>query len=459
MRSKQRKSLQRFLSPRILGLFFALLLCIKLLSACTNQPVELSFVVTYDELTHWQLLKYQFENKYKNIKINLVSTDQNQNGKRLYHSDQLKEIYTNAFKQKQPYDLIYMDIIWVPEFAKQEWLLDLSDQFRLNDLREKEDFLLSEVDNGLYNNKLYRIPFRTDMGVLYYRKDLLKEVNEQPPKTFDDLIRISQAVKEKRPDIKYGYLWQGQKTEGLAAMFLEVLEGYGGFWINEDKEVGLDQKKAIQAAEFLHDTIYRYKISPPDILWQDENKTRDTFLEGNAVFMRNWPFVWTKANKKDSKVRGNIGIQPMVHARGEISSACKGGWGFGIANTSKHKKEAKLAIEFFTSTASQWQFTLGYGSVPSRRKLFLEPKIVTKYSHYPKLLEMVDTKKEENKEVKYVWDKRPNIPEYAEASCILQKYLYEALNKPNGHPTPGEAMSNAAQDTRKLLATGKSNCK
>ncbi|HBY79945.1 MAG TPA: ABC transporter substrate-binding protein, partial [Cyanobacteria bacterium UBA11148] len=47
------------------------------------------------------------------------------------------------------------------------------------------------------------------------------------------------------------YLWQGKQYEGLAAMFTEVLEGYGGFWVNPDTlEVGLDQPEAVQAVEF-----------------------------------------------------------------------------------------------------------------------------------------------------------------------------------------------------------------
>ena len=442
--SKLQKLLQPVDLPRILGLFFAFLLCIKLLSGCAgNQPVKLSFVVADGEVKFWQPLIKQFNTKNLNkISIELANDSQTN----LETSDDLKATYISAFNGKSPpYDLIYMDIIWVPEFAQKGLLLDLTNEFSLDNL--KKEFLVSEVDNGLYEDKLYRIPFRTDVGVLYYRKDLLEAVNVKPPETFDELIQISQKVKEQRPDIQYGYLWQGRQSEALAAMFIEVLHGYGGFWIDERKNVGLDQPKAIQAVEFLLNTINQ-DISPLRITTFAEEYTRSLFQQGQAVFLRNWPNVWVDFNSSD--ISGNIAIKPMVHAEGKKSKGCKGGWGFGIAKNTKHKKEALKAIEFFTSAASQRQFTLAYGSMPSRRQLFIEPKIVARQSYYPKLLNLIDDN---------YWVARPRIPEYAQASCILQKHLSKALNpEKNGNLSPQEAMNAAAKETQQLLKAGTFNC-
>jgi multiple sugar transport system substrate-binding protein len=439
--SKLPRFLQRLGLPQILGLLTAFLLVIALIFIWLQPPkqVTLSFVVAKNEAESWKPLIEQFETK-TSIRINLANYPEG--------TDQLKETYITAFKSTKPYDLIYMDIIWVPEFAAQKRLLDLSSEFPRQDL-EKE-FFRSEVDNGFYNGKLYRIPFRTDVGVLYYRKDLLEGLDNKKLETFEDLIRISQTLQSQQK-VEFGYLWQGRHYEGIVAMFVEVLEGYGGFWIKpENHQVGLDAEEAIQAVNFLRETIDK-GISPPGITTYEEETTRRLFRDGRAAFMRNWPNVWVEANGENSSISGNIAIQPMVHAKGKKSGACKGGWGFGIAKTTKHKKEAVQAIKFFTSATAQRQFTLSYGGVPSRRKLFLDPKIVAKYSHYPSLLNMIDN----------YWVARPRIPQYEEASCILQKYLSAALKQPddNGYLSPQEAMRSAAQETQKLLATGKSNCK
>ncbi len=448
MKPKFKKSIQRGNLYRLV-LILVLLVSIKLLSACTNNSATtLSFVVSQEEIKYFEPLIEQFNDRNPNIKIELA-----ENSLKANDSDQLKEIYQADFKEKLPrYDLIYLDIIWVPEFAENENLLDITKDFPSQDL--KKEFLASEVDDGIYDNKMYRVPFRTDMGVLYYRKDLLEAVKEKPPETFDDLLRISQKVKQQQQDIEYGYLWQGRKTEAIAAMFVEVLEGYGGFWINtEDNQVGLDKSEAIAAVEFLRNTIDK-KVSPKSVTTDNENDTRKKFRLGKAVFMRNWPNVWLDANHLGCCIRGKIAIQPMVSVPGKSGGASKGGWGFGIAKTTKHKKEAIEAIKFFTSAAIQRQFTLKYGSVPTRRQLFFEPKIVAKYNHYPKLLNIIDNKIE-NKSVKLV--SRPSIPQYAAASCILQKHLHAALTAKT-NPTPQEAMKKAAEETRQLLKTGKSNC-
>lgn len=427
--------------PRNLRLLLiAFLLAIALIVILFPKPVTLSFVVTQNEAEYWQPLIEQFEAKNKGIRIDLANFSQT---KPVYpiDTDQLKATYSTAFENKLPFDLIYMDIIWVPEFAEAGLLMDLKQEFSQRELEELEldEFLVSEVDNGYHQGKLYRIPFRTDAGVLYYRKDLLKEAGYPPPETFEDLIEISKALQTQKK-VPWGYLWQGRQTEALAAMFVEVLEGYGGFWI-KDQKVGLDQPAAIQAVEFLRNTI-KQGISPAGITTYEEEYTRRLFREGQAIFMRNWPFVWTYANGPGSSVRGQIAIKSMVHALGENSGACKGGWGFGIAKTTKHQKAAWQAIKFFTSAAAQRQFTLAYGSVPSRRKLFFEPKIVARYSHYPELLNLIDKS----------WVARPRIRQYTRASAILQKHLSAALNPDeNGYPSSQEAMNAAARETQQLL--------
>ncbi|MGF1479040.1 MAG: ABC transporter substrate-binding protein [Cyanophyceae cyanobacterium] len=413
-----------------------------LLSACTPQPATLSFVVSQREADYWQPLIEEFEDKHPHIRIALLNAD-NSILDKPDGTDELKRFLVAAFEKNSPYDLISLDIIWVPEFAESGWLMDLTDEFDKEQL--EEEFLVSEVENGFYRHRLYRLPFRTDVGVLYYRQDLLQEAGLEPPDTFEELIQISQTLQKQ---IRWGYLWQGQ-TEALIAMFVEILKGYGGFWINSQTgAVGLDRPEAIQAVEFLRQTI-EAGISPQGITTYEEEETRRLFRDGHAAFMRNWPNVWVDANRPGTSVYGKIAIQPMVHASGEESSVCKGGWGLGIAKATKHPQAALQAIKFFTSAAAQQQFTLAYGSVPSRRQLFFEPKIVAKYSHYPQLLNMIDR----------YWVARPRIPQYAQASCLLQKHLRQALNPDEqGDPSPQQAMQDAARETRHLLTQGTSDC-
>jgi multiple sugar transport system substrate-binding protein len=404
-----------------LSLIVSLLLIFPGLS---QQSIELSMLLRAGEAEQWQPLVREFQQQYPQIRVKIVETPND--------TDRVEDLYTASFLLgNSPYDLIYMDIIWTPKFAAAGWLLDLSPYLSQEDLAP---FLAGDIAGGKYEEKLYRMPFRSDAGMLYYRSDLLNQIGVTPPKTFSELVVISQQLKEKGL-VDWGYAWQGKQYEGLSAMFVEILRGYGGFWIDpKTLEIGLNRPEAIAAVQFLQDSI-KSGISPPGVTTYAEEETRLLFENGKTAFLRNWPYVFSLA--AESSIRGKYAIVPMVSSEGGSSGACQGGWGIGIAKTSKHPEAAWKAIEFFSSEAIQKQYVLDNGYVPSRISLFNDPDIVSKYPHYPQLLEVV-----QNSAL------RPPIAQYAQASDILQRYLSAALtDKMN----PQRAMQAAAAETRRLL--------
>lgn len=416
--------------PKLFHLFLILLassLIVKfvILPAFSEQPVTVTVLINALEAAQWPPLVKEFQQQHPNIRLQVIEGPN--------ATDQVEDLYTSSFLLgNSPYDLVYMDIIWTPKFAAAGWLLDLSDRLSREEL---DQFLQGDVRGGIYENKLYRVPFRSDAGMLYYRQDLLEQAGYDPPETFQELIEISQDLQQQGL-ADWGYVWQGRQYEGLAAMFVEILRGSGAFWINpETLEVGLDRPEAIEAANFLVSTITK-GISPPGVTTYGEDETRLLFQNGRAVFLRNWPYVFALAS--NSPVAGKFNIKPMVHAPGESSGACQGGWGLGIASTSQHPEEAWQVIKFISSEETQRQFILATGYVPSRKSLFNDPEIVTKYSHYPQLLEVV-----ENSAL------RPPIAQYAQASDILQRYFSAALTQ---RMSPEQAMKAAAEETRRLLS-------
>jgi len=416
-----------------LGIFLTILLGIMLFTsvALPQQPVTLNMLITAPDAQPWQqgLIK-DFETENPNIRINLV---EGPNATNL-----LEDLYTSSFiLGESPYDLVNMDVIWTSKFAAAGWLLPLDDRISQQELTA---FSPKDVEGGRYQNKLYRIPMRSDVGMLYYREDLLKEAGLQPPETFEDLMRISQVL-QKQKKVNWGYVWQGRQYEGLVAMFAEVLKGFGGFWVNPDTlQVGLDKPETLQAIEFLRSTISQ-GVSPPGVTTYQEEDTRRLFQSGQVAFLRSWPYAWPLAQAKGSPIQGKIAIKPMVHAPGKTGAACLGGWGIGIAKSSKHPEEAWKAIQYFTSEEAQRRFILSAGYVPSRRNLFTNPEIVAQYPHYPQLLEVVDNAV-----------LRSPIAQYAQTSDILQRYLSAALS---GRISPESAMKAAADETRRLLGSGR----
>jgi multiple sugar transport system substrate-binding protein len=414
---------------RLRWLLLGIVVCWSLLFgaiAVSQQPVTISFLVRAVEADQLQELVEEFEAQNPDIRLNVVRGPNASNA--------VEDLYTSSFLLgDSPYDLIFADIVWIPKFASAGWLADLSD--RVNEA-ELSAFLEADIKAGEIDGGLYRMPFRSDVGMLYYRTDLLAEGGFNPPETFQDLVEISRALQEKGL-VDWGYVWQGLQYEGLAAGFTEILAGHGAFWIDpESREVGLDQPEAIAAVEFLRQVI-ESGVSPPGVTNYLEEDTLRVFRNGNAAFLRNWPYVWPEVNREESQIRGKVALKPMVHAPGYASGACQGGWGFGLSATTAHPDEAWRVIQFFTSEVVQRQFVLDYGYVPSRRSLFTDAEIVAKYDHYPKLLEVAETAV-----------LRPPIGQYAQASDILQRYLSAAIT---GQMSSDVAMQRAAGETRRVL--------
>ena len=393
-----------------------------------QETVTIKVLMQALEAAQWEPLEAAFEAQNPDIDLEIV---EGPNATNL-----VEDLYTSSFLLgDSPYDLVYMDIVWTPKFAAAGWLADLSDRISEEELGQ---FLAGDVNGGRYNGQLYRIPFRSDAGMLYYRQDLLAEAGYQPPQTTQELMAISQDLQD-RDVVEWGYVWQGKQYEGLAAMFVEILHGFGGFWIDPaTKDVGLDGEGAIAAIEFLRDTIDS-GVSPGGVTTYQEEETRRFFQNGTTLFLRNWPYVWRFANEEGSAIAGKVAIKPMVAAPGESSGATQGGWGLGMVKTTQHPDEAWRVIEFITSEAAQRRFVLETGYVPSRRSLFNDAKIVTEYSHYPQLLQVQESAV-----------LRPPIAQYAQASDILQRYLSAALTE---RMSPQEAMQAAADETRRLLGT------
>ena len=405
---KNRKKLK----PLIVFLATVILIPLLIVGVRSQQPVTVRVLIQALEATQLEPIVKDFNTEHPDINLEIVEAPND--------TDQVEDLYTSAFLLgESPYDLVYMDIVWTPKFAAAGWLKDLSDRVSQEEL---DQFLEGDVNGGM----------------LYYRTDWLEEAGYEPPETFSELIQISQALQDQNYT-EWGYVWQGKQYEGLAAMFVEILEGFDAFWVDPDTlEVGLDQPDAIEAVNFLRNAIEE-GVSPPGVTTYSEEPTRRLFQNGETAFLRNWPYVYGLASESD--IAGDFAIKPMPHAPDGSSGACQGGWGMGIAKSTNHPEAAWEVVKYFSKAETQKKYALKTGYVPSRRELFNDAELVEKYSYLPELLNVI-----ENAVL------RPPIAQYSQASDILQRYLSAAIA---GTMTPEEAMNAAARETRTLLKRSK----
>lgn len=248
-------------------------------------------------------------------------------------------------------DVINVDVVW-PGMIKDH-LIDLKPYSKGV---EKEHFP-SIVANNTADGRLIAMPWFTDAGLLYYRKDLLEKHGEKAPTTWEELAatakKIQDAERKAGNADMQGFVFQAKAYEGLTCDAVEWLWSYGGGNVVDDKgNITVNNPKAAKALNTAASWIGT--IAPTGVLNYGEEDARGVFQSGNAVFMRNWPYAWSLGNGKDSKIAGKIGVSalPKGGADGK-NAATLGGWQLAVSKYSKNPKEAADLVMYMTSKEIQ----------------------------------------------------------------------------------------------------------
>jgi multiple sugar transport system substrate-binding protein len=381
-----------------------------------------------NELEAWESLVKDFERE-SGISVELLRQPSN--------TDQQRQslIVSLDAKLKNP-DVFLMDVAWVGLFACSGWLEPL----RNIDLTPYFERVVQQVDT--YKGNVIALPVYMDGGLLYFRRDLLEKYHiGLPPETWSDLLNDSLEVQSQvRLDHPafYGFVWQGAEYEGLICNFLEFAGTQGGFIFKGDR-VRLDTAENRRAVQFMHDLIWKYKVSPPNTYTEmREEQTRLYFQAGHALFERNWPYAWNLHQERGSEVKDKTGIAPFPAPPSGESVSTLGGWHIAISKYSEVKEQALAFVKYVTSYKGQKKMVLLLGWNPGRQDLYHDGEVLKKM---PFLMQLKDIFAHARA--------RPVVPYYPQISDIAQRWINAALA---GRYTPEDALQRAEKEVAALLA-------
>jgi|Deesub1362A_J573_1020465.scaffolds.fasta_scaffold00395_23 multiple sugar transport system substrate-binding protein len=357
-----------------------------------------------------------------------------------HSSTAFHDLLTQKLKNKsKDVDVFLMDVIWPPEFAASGWAMPLDEFFPP---AEQEKFLEGTILANTYKGKIYGVPLFIDSGVLYYRKDLLEKYGFNPPRTWQEMVRQAEIIvseEAKKGTEIYGFSGQFKQYEGLVCDMMEyILSNNGKILDPETGKTRLAEKPAIEAVKFVRDNIIG-KIAPRGVLTYQEPESLDLFIQGKAVFHRNWPYAWEVSNDpKRSTIAGKVGITKLPHFPGGKSYSTLGGWQVGISSYSENKQAAWRFVKFLTSERIQKLLALKAGRAPTRKALYQDAEIIRANPHFSDM-----------KDVFLTAYPRPRSPLYPSVSNVLQRYFSTVISKPDSD-IKAKAKT-AAQEIDKLL--------
>ena len=236
-------------------------------------------------------------------------------------------------------DLAEIDIVW-PGILSDD-LIDLRPFLK----ESTNDFAPGLLDSYTVQGRLLALPMFVDVGVLYYRADLLEKYGfRRPPRTWDELemmaARIQQGERRKGNKDFWGYVWQGALSEGGTCNALEWQSsaGAGNFVENTGR---VHVRSALFVAALKRALRWMGSISPPAeyVYWEDDSM--NLWDSGHTAFMRNWASGYGHISENASKHQWRIAVAPLPGAAGGHRGTL-GGLGMGI---SKYAANRDLAIK------------------------------------------------------------------------------------------------------------------
>jgi multiple sugar transport system substrate-binding protein len=324
-------------------------------------------------------------------------------------------------------DVLQLDVVWAAEFAAAGWIRPPGSRV------DTADFFPAAIDAGRWNGRLYALPWFVDVGMLYRRSDLAPE----PP---DDLEAIARAARARAADVPFGLVWQGARYEGLITVFLEYLGAFGAAILDARGQVVVDAPAAVRALTYMRDSIHTAGVVPAAVLTWQEEQSRFVFQNGQALFMRNWPYAYALLeDRSQSRVAGRVAVSAMPAAEGGAATAALGGSLLAINAHSDQPDDADRLISFLLAPEQMLERTQRTGQFPPRRSLYgdlrLADALPVPVAAALAVIERATA--------------RPATPVYSQLSEILQVAVHRALTRQR---EPQAALTEAAAEMRAVLA-------
>ena len=180
-------------------------------------------------------------------------------------------------------------------------------------------------------------------------------------------------------------------------------------------------------------------VVPRSVLTWHEEEARFAFQNGQAAFMRNWPYAYALLqDSTGSVVAGRFAVAPMPAGPGGSPTAALGGAQLAINANSEHPEAAWAVIDYLTRPEQMLERAQVVGQFPARRTGISEADLTRALSIPPAQIRAV---------VEHAVP-RPVTPVYTQLSDILQIQLHRALTR---QASPEDALREARDQMQRLL--------
>jgi multiple sugar transport system substrate-binding protein len=331
---------------------------------------------------------------------------------------QRNEMVKHAQSGKSTVDIYNLDVTWTAEFAEAGYIKKLDE-----DAVDVSGFLDKPLATCRYDGELYALPFNTDAGLLYYRKDLVPLAPDSWDAIKSETLRVFSGPHD--PALVAGYATQLDNYEGLTVNVLEAIRAAGGEAVNDDGELVID----LSNPRVNQEGVDRLRARPgedPQIILRDSRRHNEAestraFRDGEVLFMRNWPVAYRTLVQSTG---GDTGAGSPPFAVTQLpGGSVLGGQNLAISSNSSKPRAAQELIEFLTDERSQQLLFERGGFAATRGVIYSDPAVLGRYEYAQDLLKAINGA-----------IPRPRSACYERFSKVFRNTVTEALQ--TGNPLP-----------------------
>jgi multiple sugar transport system substrate-binding protein len=389
---------------KILGLFP---------STTKYQPIEVYFADNISPSHQYVIDEFNrtYRGKYVVIPVDLPFEK--------FSTNERKEMLTRSLRSKsEKLDIFAVDCIWVPRFAR--WCESL-DRYFTED--EKHRLLSYAMVSCVFDQKLLAMPMYIDIGLMYYRKDIIRRLPDadviehrlEKSITWDDMLHLRKRLGyQNRPF----YVYQAKEYEGLVCHLMEITASHDAN-VARSLTSNLTTEPVVQSLSMLVDFV-RTGVSPREVADLEENKSYTYMLDNDAVFVRGWPnFIENfRSFYSDTTKLANIRRAPLPHFKGNRPTSVFGGWNLMVSKSSAHKEAAVEFIRFFESEHIQRKMFERGGYIPIINSIYQDSTYLKTHEELALYYRLLQD-----------GFHRPSFVEYTKVSDIISHYLHLAIKQ------------------------------
>ncbi|MEU6403860.1 extracellular solute-binding protein [Streptomyces sp. NPDC046985] len=266
------------------------------------------------------------------------------------------------------YDVVNLDVTWVPEFAEAGLIEPLPDDM------VDSDVIPPVAATARWKGRVYAVPFNSDVGLLYYRRDYLRAAGYDDASfsanlTWSTLQERGEAVETQADHPKEFRTWTTQLApyEGFTVNALEAFAS-----ATTDFSLTDASGRYTATRQELTDGIteLRRRVESPYTLAAAkdsyEPQSLGSFTEGHTVFLRHWPYAYSTLHQTFNDEQ--LGVAPLP------GRAVLGGQNLAVASASHRSKGAADLISYLTTAESE-RCLLDAGFAATRVKTYQQDSV------------------------------------------------------------------------------------